>query len=317
MSRMLPVPVNSVAERRRGLLLMMVGSLTIPLLDAVAKVLGDVHQLPAGEIALARFVIQSIMIFPLVILSDGIAALRVQHPGLNLLRGALLGLGSFTFFLALKFMPLADATAIFFVEPMLVTILSGLVLKESIGWRRIVAVLAGLAGALIVIRPSFTSLGLVAGLPLLTAAAVAAYSILSRRLSAGSTPLAAHFYAGLGGTLALAALTLVAGDSMPEFALVAPEEPAAWALLLAIGAIAAFSHFFFLMAYRLAPASVLAPFGYLEIISATLLGLALFGDFPAPVAWLGIAVIVASGTYIFLHERTSAGETASEPMVAP
>ena len=318
MFKILPVPVNSATEVRRGLLLMIAGSLMIPLLDALAKVLGDVHGLPAAEIALGRCVIQALVVLPLLLALDGFAALRVQHLGLNILRGALLGLSSYAFFLALKFMPLASATAIFFVEPILITLLSGLVLRERIGRRRIVAVVVGFVGALIVIRPNFASLGWVAGLPLLTAALIAVYSILSRRLSAGSTPLAMHFYAGVGGTAVLFPMILGGGIGAPELVVELPRSSLAWGLLMAVGVLAAIGHFLFIKAYRLAPASVLAPFAYLEIISATLLGFAIFGDFPAAMDWLGIAIIVASGASLFLHERRMRGTDISlQPASAP
>lgn len=308
MLKILPVPVNSVVEVRRALLLMIAGSLMIPALDAVAKVLGDFHGLSASGIALGRFGFQTVMLLPLLIAVEGPAALRIRHLGLNLLRGALLGLASYAFFTALKFMPLADTTAIFFVEPILVTLLSALVLGERIGRTRILAVIAGFVGALIVIRPNFVSLGLVAGLPLLTAACIAVYSILNRRLSAGSTPLAMHFYAGVGGTLVLLPIVLGGSLGAPDLLSTIPRSGVVWGLLVAVGALATVGHFFFIKAYHLAPASVLAPFAYVEIISATILGLAIFGDFPAPMDWLGIAVIVGSGIYVFLHEQGAGRE---------
>ncbi|MBC8130370.1 MAG: EamA family transporter [Rhizobiaceae bacterium] len=298
------VATDSFTDIRRGLVLMVTGSFLIPGLDAAAKLLTERHDLSAGEIGLLRFLLQTLMVLPLLLATEGTAGLRIERPLLNLLRGVLLGLATFLFFTALKFMPLADATAIFFIEPMLVTILSVVFLKETVGWRRGVAILVGFAGAMIVIRPNFLALGPVAVLPALTAACVAVYAVLSRSLSKGSSPLAMHFYAGLGGLAALSvACAYGVATGVPDLALTMPEGPEAWVLILTLGVFATVCHLMFIHAYRLAPASLLAPFGYIEIISAVLLGFVLFGEFPDPAKWVGIAVIMGSGIYIAWREN--------------
>ncbi|GGD39051.1 DMT family transporter [Aureimonas glaciei] len=300
---------------RRGIGLMVLGALLVPGLDAAAKLLGGRHGLPTGEIALLRFVLQCLMVLPFLVVLEGWRSLRIRHVRLNLLRGALLGVASFLFFLALKSMPLADATAIFFVEPMIVTLLSALFLKESVGWRRIAAVLVGFVGALIVIRPNFLALGLVATLPLMTAALVAVYLILSRHLAARTPPLAMHFYAGIGGSLVMLAACLGGmAIGMPEMDLVVPRGTAVWGLLVIMGLFATVGHLLFVQAYRYAPASLLAPFSYFEIVSATILGLALFGDMPDLGKASGIAIIVASGVYIVWRENSLARRPPVRPL---
>lgn len=292
---------------RRGIVLMVLGALLVPGLDAAAKLLGGRHGMPAGEIALLRFVLQCLMVLPFLVALEGWRSLRIRHVRLNLLRGALLGVASFLFFLALKSMPLADATAIFFVEPMMVTLLSALVLKESVGWRRIAAVLVGFLGAVIVIRPNFVALGLVATLPLMTAALVAVYLILSRHLAARTSPLAMHFYAGIGGSLVMLVACLGGmAAGMSEMAIVMPRGQTVWGLLMVMGVFGTLGHLLFVQAYRFAPASLLAPFSYFEIVSATVLGLVLFGDMPDLGKGMGIAIIVASGVYIVWRENNLA-----------
>ncbi len=123
-----PKPSNSQASKR-GISLMITGTLLTPVLDAAAKILGQHHGMPVGEIALARFVLQTLMVLPFLLALGGWAGLRVRHLRLNLLRGVLLALASVAFFAALKAMPLADAIAIFFVQPMIVTLLSVFFLK--------------------------------------------------------------------------------------------------------------------------------------------------------------------------------------------
>ena len=117
-------------------------------------------------------------------------------------------------------------------------------------------------------------------------------------------PLVMQFYAGIGG-VAICALILAAGTPLgaEDFSLTPPEGTRAWALLLSIGLIATATHLLIVIAFSMAPASILAPFQYVEIVSATIFGLVLFGDFPNPLQWFGILIIIGSGIYIFLRER--------------
>ena len=311
-----PAPTIVLTDNiRRGIALMVLGALLVPGLDAAAKLLGGRHAMPSGEIALLRFVLQSLMVLPFLVALEGWRSLRIRHVRLNLLRGALLGVASFLFFLALKSMPLADATAIFFVEPMIVTLLSALVLKESVGWRRIAAVLVGFLGAVIVIRPNFVALGLVATLPLMTAALVAVYLILSRHLAARTSQLAMHFYAGIGGSIVMLAACLGGtAAGMSEMHIVMPRGAEVWGLLVTMGVFATVGHLLFVQAYRFSPASLLAPFSYFEIVSATILGFLLFGDMPDLGKAVGIAIIVASGVYIVWREN---GLAKRRPSLSP
>ncbi|WP_210168277.1 DMT family transporter [Aureimonas sp. Leaf454] len=296
---------------------MVLGSLLVPLLDTAAKLLGEDHAMPAGQIAFARFALQTLMVLPLVILVEGFAGLKCRHPGLNLLRGVLLAGGTICFFIALKAMPLADAVAIFFVEPMIVTLLSVVFLREAIDIRRIVAVVVGFGGALLVIRPNFTALGAVALLPLLCAVFVSIYAVLGRHLSAATSSITMHFYAGIGGLATISVVMIAgAGTALAEFQTVAPSGWPVWGLLLMLGFVATVAHLMFIQAYRLTPATLLAPFGYMEIVSATLFSILFFGDVPDAVKWLGIAVITASGLGLVWVDRaaTSSGSQPPEPI---
>ena len=307
---------NTPAETVRGIVVFLVASAIIPLLDAFGKLLVTTHGLPPGEVAMIRLVLQAVMILPALLLMEGRAALAIAHPLLNLLRGALLGIAGVAFFGALRFMPLADATAIFFVEPMFITLLSGLVLKETVGWRRIAAIVVGFVGALIVIRPNFVTFGIASVLPMLAAACIALYLILGRRLSRTATPLAMLFYAGVGGTATLLVLSALAAPfDIADLALVVPQGLDVWLLLIGAGVIGTIGHLMFLEAYRLAPAAVLAPFGYMEIVTAVFLGFVLFGDFPDGPKWIGIAIIVASGVFIYLRERRLSRRPVSQTPV--
>lgn len=273
--------------------------LTLPAIDAIAKYLSAT--IPAGQVAWARFVIQVAIMLPFVMTAYRPRPLR--NHWVHAVRGMLIAVTTVLVFAAVKVMPIADAIAIFFVEPLIVTALSAVFLGERIGWRRVTAVLVGFVGALVVIRPSYESFGATALLPLAGALSFAIYIILTRRLAQDQDPVSMQYVSGLAG-LALMSLGLVLGHyfQLPAF------EPAwptlwEWSLLGFSGVIATGGHYLIVLACRHVEAGVLAPFQYLEIVGATLFGLWLFDDFPDAVTWVGIAIIVASGLYVFHRER--------------
>jgi S-adenosylmethionine uptake transporter len=201
-------------------------------------------------------------------------------------------------------MPLADVFAIYFVEPFMLTALSAAFLGEKVGWRRWVAILVGFGGAMIVIQPSFAIFGATSLLPVLCAFLFALYLFMNRAIGEADTPLTMQTLSGLGGTIFMGAALLI-GDwsGNVDFEMALPSSGFSLTLLLVLGGLSAYGHLLVLRAFRLAPVSILAPFQYFEIISATILGFTLFGEFPTPSKWLGVAVIVGSGLYIIWRER--------------
>jgi drug/metabolite transporter (DMT)-like permease len=292
----------------RGMVICSAGMLIIPLMDAVAKWLAVFEGVSPGQITLARFVVQAALALPFVLSAAGVGGLWPKRPLLNFVRGAMLAFASLLFFLAVKYMPLADAIAVFFVEPLILTILSVIFLRETVGWRRIAAVLVGFTGALVVIQPSFALFGPLSLLPLGTATLFASYLILNRAAGTGDSAMVMQVAAGVGGSLVLLAATgfgTVAGIENLELRLDYPAY--IWGLLFLAGAIGMFGHHLILLGFRVTPASLLAPFQYLEIVSATAAGLLLFGDFPTFSKWIGIVMIVGAGIYVFWRERQVAG----------
>ena len=279
--------------------LMVVAVLILPAIDAIAKLLSAT--VPAGQVAWARFVVQAALMAPFV--AAGFRRAPVANLGFQAARGILIATTTVLIFAAVKLMPIADAIAIFFVEPLIVTLLSAIFLGERIGWRRILAAIVGFAGALIVVRPSYDLFGLTAILPLGAALCFAIYIVLTRRLVQTQDPVVMQFNSGLTG-LVFMSLALLIGHALeiPVFTPVWPT-PWEWSLLALCGVIATVGHFMITLAFRHVEAGVLAPFQYLEIVGATGYGLWLFGDFPDSVTWSGIAIIVGSGLYIFHRER--------------
>ncbi len=289
-------------QTERAMVLMIIAMLILPGIDAIAKWLSPT--IAAGQIAWSRFFFQTLLMLPLFLRVPG----RVLGPDLWLhaARGALIALATLLFFAALKFLPVADAIAIFFVEPLFLTLLAALFLGETLGWRRLSAVVMGLAGALLVIRPNFHAFGWAAALPLGTAGCFAVYLIITRQLAQREDPVRMQFYAGVFGALVMsAALGVGALTDAPVLVSVWPTA-IEWALLAGLGLIATTGHLLVVHAFKRAPAGILAPFQYVEIIGATVLGLVIFGDFPDLLTWCGVAVIVASGIYVFHRERTLA-----------
>ncbi|QKV17775.1 DMT family transporter [Oricola thermophila] len=300
---------NSHADSHlRGMAVCSAGMLIIPLMDAVAKWLSINEGVSPGQVTLARFATQALLALPFAIAAVGVFGLWPKRPLLNIVRGAMLAVSSLMFFLSVKYMPLADAIAVFFVEPLILTLLSVVFLRETVGWRRIAAVLFGFAGALIVIQPSFALLGPVSLLPLGTATLFASYLVLNRAAGTEDDAMVMQVTAGIGGSLVILAAVGVgtaAGIENMRFSFDFP--PATWGLLLLMGAFGMVGHHLILLGFRMAPASLLAPFQYLEIISAAIAGLVLFGDFPSLSKWIGIAMIIGAGLYVFWRERRVAG----------
>lgn len=289
------------------MVLMLLAMLLLPGIDAIAKWLSST--ISSGQVAWSRFFFQTLLMLPLYLRTRG-PFLTPALP-LHALRGALIAFATLLFFSALKYLPLADAISIFFVEPLILTLLGALFLGEPVGWRRLAAVAAGFAGSLIVIRPSFSVLGLPALLPLGTALCFALYLILTRKLAQSEYPERMQFYAGVFGGIVMS-IALAAGQvaDVAVLTLVWPDLWQ-WLLLAGLGVIATAGHLLVAHALRRAPAGMLAPFQYVEIIGATILGLIVFGDFPDATTWVGVAIIVSSGMYVFHREAAHARRTRS------
>jgi S-adenosylmethionine uptake transporter len=282
------------------MVLISASALLAPGAHAIAKVLGET--MSAGQTSCARFFLQLVFLLPLLWAGsrgDPIARPTLAHAT----RGLLIAATSVTFIWALNYMPIANCAAIFFVEPLILTAISALFLGEYIGWRRITAVAVGFVGALIVIRPSFEMAGAAALLPLVSALCFAFYLAITRHQAARETALAAQFWICVFSTLALA--VAIGIGSSTSIAFLQASWLSGWeTLLLAFMAvIALLTQRLGIAAFRLAPASMLAPFQYLEILGSIALGALVFADLPDALTILGTTIIVASGVYVFRRER--------------
>lgn len=300
---MLRIPDNVL-----GMILMVVAMLLLPVGDTFAKLLTDRLHLHPVVVTFARLLAQGLFLIPAALLLRH----RLRGPMLSpvvALSGGLIMVTLTSLIWAFSVMPIATAIAIFFVEPLILTALVGPLLGETVGPRRLIAVAVGLVGALIVIRPG-GALGPAAALPLLAAFAYALNMIVLRRASALRSGLTiqcgATFYACIGMATLLVALRGFGADQ-PAL----DQVPAwGWAAILAAGAFAACSFVLIAEAFRRVEAGTLAPFQYLEIIGATAAGYIVFGDFPDLWTWVGVAIILGSGLYVFWRERLPANREA-------
>ncbi len=297
------MPSPTAENPLKGMAIMATCMIILPLMDAIAKYMATFESMSPGQVTFYRFFFQLVCILPLVAMT-GAGVFRAKRPWMNLLRGVLHAAASLMFFAAVKYMPLADVFAIYFVEPFMLTMMSAIFLREKVGWRRWLAIIVGFGGAMIVIQPSYAIFGWTALLPVACAFLYTLYLFLNRAIGEADSPLVMQTMAGVGGTLFMAvALFLGHQAGGADFT---PSLPSSWlglVLLIILGSISGYMHLLVVRAFRLAPLSLLAPFQYFEIISATVLGYALFGDFPTASKWLGIAIIVGSGLFIIWRER--------------
>jgi drug/metabolite transporter (DMT)-like permease len=297
---MKPIPDTPQA----GVALMAGAMLFAPFMDMFAKLLTET--MSPGAIGLGRFLAQSLILLPFVL-----ALGQWRRPSwLHLLAGCFLGAALLAINAALKHMPIPNAIAIFFVEPLILTLMSAAILGERLGWRRLAAVTAGLAGALIVIRPNWAAFGPAAAYPLITAFCFASFLLITRVMTQQGGRVALQFWIGVFAMLALAVATAV-GHHLGAPALML-SWPGQWELMLlaCMGLLAAVSHQLIANAFARAEAGALAPLQYLEIISAVLIGWFVFGDFPDRFTWAGTAIIIGAGTYVFYRERQLARRLA-------
>lgn len=264
--------------------------------DVLAKLLRQ--SLPATEIAWLRYVAFAGLAVALA--GRGrFAGLRPRRPGLQLLRGLFL-LGSAVFFITgLAHLPVAEATAIVFVSPTFITALSIVFLGEVVGIRRWAAVLAGLLGVLIVIRPGGGSIQAAALYPLTSALSWAATIVITRKMGTAERAETTLLWSACTGLTILTAV--VPFDFVPP-------SPRQVGIGLALGLCSSLGQYLVILAYRRAAASMLAPFSYVQLLSSTLLGYLAFSAVPDRATLLGAAVIILSGLYTAHRERVRARE---------
>lgn len=264
----------------------------------------------------------AILLVIIVPFQGGLSVLRTKRLGMHLLRGLCVVAANTTFFLGLAVLPLADAMAIFFVSPLLITAFSALLLGEHIGPRRMLAVSLGLVGVLIMIRPGAGDFNVALLFPFAAAFAYAMLHVLTRKIGATESAATMSVYIQIVFVVVstLVGLTLGHGNyagTGPEifdFLLREWHWPAAgdyWILAL-LGVASAMGGFFISQAYRISEASLIAPLEYVAMPMGVAFGVVIFGEWPSATTWAGMILIIGSGLFVFWREAATDADTGPD-----
>jgi drug/metabolite transporter (DMT)-like permease len=292
------VPLSAV-------MLICVATLCFAALDSLVKYLSQRYPVPI--LVWARWSVQALALVVWLAPQVGSRLLRTHKLTAQLVRGMILLASSLCFVTALKTLPLAEATALNYSTPVLVTIMAVVFLDEPMTRLRVAFVLAGLAGMLLIVRPGGELFQGAALLAMGAAAFYATFQILTRKL-AGEDWRTLLFYPALCATVTLSFV-------VPFLEWPAQVEGRHVAMLVGGGLLGTFGHFLFLRAFQRASASAITPFTYMQLVWATLIGWAVFGTFPDFWTLVGMAVITGSGLVITLREQRKARAAAAQPTV--
>jgi drug/metabolite transporter (DMT)-like permease len=282
---MTPLQRDPGGSRAAGIAMVIASASIWPLMDAIARHLGE-SGVPASQIAWGRYVGNGVLLLPFVLARGGRRALLPRPEALHLVRAIIPAAIAVVFFVGLRFLPFASASALLFTNPLFITAFSAIFLGERVRARHWAAVAVGFGGVLLVLRPGADVFRPGAALPIVAAIGFAAVAVMNRRL-AGDTPASATtLHYSIAGAVFLAPAAAL-GWSPFEGRLVA------WLALMAV--IGGTAIWLVTAAYERAEASVLAPFHYVELAAAVAIGLAVFGEKPDPTAITGIALILGAG----------------------
>ncbi len=270
-------------------------------MNALVKLLSNHYD--AVQLVWARILSHFVFILLIFVPRSRFAVLHTKRPGTQLARSTLQLCSTACFFSALHYVPLAEAISISFLTPLIVTLLAARMLGEAISAPRLVAILVGLAGVLVVIRPGSDVFQWASLLILCSAFFYASYQVLTRRVASVDTPETSAFYSALVGTI-------VTSFAVPFF-WHTPDSAFDIAVLASLGVLGGLGHYFVARALFNAPANIASPFQYFQLVVGVILGYLMFGDVPTMYTWIGSSIIVASGLYIGWSESRKARGTVS------
>lgn len=313
----------TVNTARLGIFAMLAGMFFISMNDMLVKSLSGGY--PLHQLILFRSIVAIGFTVVLLMYEGGFKLLNTGRWGLHAARALFILVANTSLYAAIASMPLATATALYFVAPLFVTLLSIPVLGETVGPRRFFAIALGFAGVLVMMWPQFGqgegSLGWVVVLPVVAAAFYASMSVLTRKLGQTSRASALALHMQLAFISVSALVGLIAGDG--RFATEASNPsvqfllrawvwpaPADWLPILGLGVMSAIIGYLMTQAYRLSRASVVAPFEYVLLIFSLFWGWTVFGEWPQSSVFVGAAIVIGSGVYVFVREGQVKGDAA-------
>lgn len=278
----------------RAILSTILAMMCFSVLNAVSKTLST-GGYPVIEVIWARYIFAFIFMLAMFLPGSGRKLFSIRRLDTQIVRGLLLFFSSYLFFHGVVYLPLATAASISLASPIIVTALSSRLLGEPVGARRWAAVVVGFIGALIVVRPGQADFDWHVLLIVASTVCSSFYQLFSRRYGQTERPDASATLATIVGTVA-------ATPFMP-FEWVMPATTWHMVLFVGMGILAGTGHYFLTIAYSQAPAAVVSPFNYTQLIGSAAMGFIVFHEFPDLWTWVGAGVIIASGLYIGYRER--------------
>lgn len=297
-----------------GVMLMLGFCILAPLGDSIAKFLSD--KIPLLMLVVVRFAIQAGVLVPIVWFTGQKMLVSRRVTVLAAVRTLLHITGIGGMFLALRYLPLADAVAIAFVMPFIMLLLGKTVLGEEVGMHRLLACAVGFIGTLLVIQPNFIDVGWPALLPLFVAVNFAFFMLITRQIAKEIEPVPLQALNGIMASVVLvpALFLLPASGIITQPALPTGYE---FILLVLLGLVGTMAHLLMTGSLKYAPSATLAPMQYLEIPIATLIGWVVFSDLPDGLAGVGIVITMVAGLYVIWRERVNSLSVPPPPHAAP
>jgi drug/metabolite transporter (DMT)-like permease len=285
---------DSARNRLIGIGLVSICYLIFSLLDGSAKFL--VQSMPVVMVVWLRFFIHAIVAGAVLLPVKGLSLVKTNHLRWHLLRAGMFVVMTAMNFWALQFLQLTVTSSIFFSSPIIIALLSAQILGEKLDFGRLAAILTGFAGVLVIVHPWSADFHPAMILAVLNAIIYAVFMMMTRHLAAYDPPETIQFLPAVGAAILLTPFALAAWE--------APDTWLEWTLACLLGVFGGVGHYLLALAHRYAPSSVIAPFVYQQVIYVTIFGYLVFGDVPAPAVWIGSAIVVGSGLYLFARERT-------------
>lgn len=288
---------DSPSNRLIGIGLMSVTFVFFALLDCGAKWL--VQALPVFQVVWLRFLFHALLSTAMLAPKMGTGILRTRRPKLQFVRAMFMPIMTGLNFWALQYLQLAETGAIQFSVPIIIALIAAPLLGERMDKARWAAIGIGFVGVLIIVRPGTEGFHPALLLSIINAVLYALFNLMTRQLAAHDSPETTQFYSSVGATLVITPFALAVWAT--------PASSLQWTILVLIGLSGGLGHYLLALAHRYAPASVLAPFLYQQIIWMVLLGYLVFGDVPDAAVAVGAVIVISSGGYLLWRERKRAG----------
>jgi drug/metabolite transporter (DMT)-like permease len=290
-----------------GVLFICLSGLTSPLMNGFAKLLGESYS--SLQISWARAFGHIVFMLAAFVPRFGLRMLRTRRLSKHLTRSACLFISNLAYFFAIGFIPIAKAASINMIGPLIVAALAWPMLRERTSPGRAIAVLTGFLGVLVIIRPGSEVFHWAALIIVFSALMNGLYQIFTREIADTEAAETSAIYSSIVGAFGMFLVL--------PFVWQTPTSPGHVALFCSLGVLGAISHYFVALSLRFAPANIVTPFQYVQMLGSVLVGYLLFGDLPDALTWLGAAIVIASGLYIgWTQTRRRGRDECYQPALA-